>query len=244
MSIAENIARVQEQIAAACRRAGRAAHDVQLMAVTKTHPPERILEAHAAGLRLFGENRVQELAGKQAVLAAAGTFSGPVPASFHMIGPLQSNKVMRAMQLVDAVDAVDSQRLAERLEQAAAAAGRLLPVLLEIKLSPEASKHGLAPDGPELAALLEQAPEWPHLKICGLMTVPPFAEDLEESRPYFRRLRQLRGVLAQKHPHLALEQLSMGMSHDFPVAIEEGSTCVRIGTAIFGERKAGERTTP
>jgi pyridoxal phosphate enzyme (YggS family) len=244
MSIAENIARVQDQIAAACRRVGRAAGDVQLMAVSKTHPPERILEAHAAGLRLFGENRVQELAGKLAALAAAGTFSGDAPASFHLIGPLQSNKVTRAMQLVDAVDAVDSQRLAERLEQAAAAASKHLPVLLEIKLSPEASKYGLVPDGPELAALLERASEWPHLKICGLMTVPPFAEDLEQLRPYFRRLRQLRDVLAQRHPHLALDQLSMGMSHDFPVAIEEGSTCVRIGTAIFGERKSGGRTTP
>lgn len=233
MSIAENIARVQEAMAAACHRAGRRLDAVQLMAVSKTHPPERILEAHAAGVHLFGENRVQEMTEKHAWLAGP---SGRPPVTFHLIGPLQSNKATRAAQVADGVDTVDSLRLATRLEQAAAAIGKRLPVLLEIKLSPEETKHGLAPEGPELDMLLEHAPEWPHLAFQGLMVVPPYAEDPEATRPYFRRLRQLRDALARRHTHIALGQLSMGMSHDFPVAIEEGATCVRIGTAIFGVR--------
>jgi len=237
MSMNENIARVQDAIGAACRRAGRTPESVRLMAVSKTHPPERIVEAYAAGLRLFGENRVQEFAGKQAALATAGIFASDSPATFHLIGPLQSNKATRATGLFDAVDALDSVRLAERLNQAAAEAGKPLPVLLEIKLSTEESKHGLLPGGAELATLLEQASDWRHLKICGLMTIPPFAGDPEQARPYFRRLYQLRDSLAQKHPRLPLDQLSMGMSHDFSVAIEEGATCVRVGTAIFGIRE-------
>ncbi len=233
MSMAENIARVQEQMRAACRRAGRPPESVQLMAVSKMQPPERIVEAQAAGLRLFGENRVQEFAEKQPVLAAGILFG---EASFHLIGPLQSNKVARAAQLFDAIDTIDSLRLAERLNHAAAAANKSLPVLLEIKLSEETSKHGLPPESAELTALLERASDWTHLQIRGLMTVPPYSENLEEVRPYFRRLRVLRDALAQRYPHVALDQLSMGMSHDFSVAIEEGSTCARIGTAIFGAR--------
>ncbi len=206
------------------------------MAVSKMQSPERIVEAYAAGLRLFGENRVQEFAEKQPALAAAGMFTGRAAASFHLIGPLQSNKAARAAQLFDAIDTVDSLRLAEKLNQIAAAANATLPVLLEIKLSAETSKHGLLPESAELALLLECAPDWPHLQVRGLMTVPPYSENLEAVRPYFRRLRQLRDVLTQQYPRLALDQLSMGMSHDFPVAIEEGSTCTRIGTAIFGTR--------
>ena len=233
MSMAENIARVQEQMRAACRRAGRPPESVQLMAVSKMQPPERIVEAQAAGLRLFGENRVQEFAEKQPVLAAGALFG---EASFHLIGPLQSNKVARAAQLFDAIDTVDSLRLAERLNHAAAAANKSLPVLLEIKLSEETSKHGLPPESAEVTALFERASDWPHLQIRGLMTVPPYLENPEETRPYFRRLRVLRDALAQRYPRIALDQLSMGMSHDFSVAIEEGSTCARIGTAIFGAR--------
>ncbi len=236
MSIADNLARVQEQMDAACRRTGRQPESVALLGVSKTHPAASIVEAYAAGLRRFGENRVQEFAEKQAALSAAGFFSGNAPATFHLIGPLQSNKATRAAQLFDAIDTVDSERLAEKLNQTAAAANKMLPILLEIKLSEEASKHGLLPESTELAQLLERASDWTHLQVRGLMTVPPYLEKLEEARPYFRRLRGLRDRLAQQNPRLALDQLSMGMSQDFSVAIEEGSTCVRIGTAIFGAR--------
>ncbi len=236
MTLADNIARVQQQIADACRRAGRAPESVMLMAVSKTHSAEAILEAAAAGIRLFGENRVQEFAGKRDALAAAGLFAGSDPARFHCIGPLQSNKVNRATEIFDAVDTVDSLRLAQRLDQAAAAQDKTLAVHLEIKTSPEAAKHGIAPDSTDLAALLEQLPDMRHLRVCGLMTVPPFAANPEEARPYFRRLRELRNSLAAQYPRVSLKELSMGMSHDFPVAIEEGATVVRVGTAIFGAR--------
>lgn len=236
MSLADNIARVQEQIANACRCASRAPESVQLMAVSKTHPAEAILEAAASGLRLFGENRVQEFAGKRDALAAAGLLAGSDPARFHCIGPVQSNKANRAAEIFDAVDTLDSLRLAQRLDQAAAARGRTLAVNIEIKTSPEPAKHGILPDSPELAALLEQLPDMQHLHVCGLMTVPPFAANPEEARPYFRRLRELRDSLAARCPRVRLEELSMGMSHDFSVAIEEGATVVRVGTAIFGSR--------
>jgi len=236
MSIADSIARVEEQIAAACRRAMRPRDSVQLMAVSKTHPAADIAEAFACGIRLFGENRVQEFAAKQSALQAAGMSSDAGPASFHLIGPLQSNKATRAAQIFDAVDAVDSLRLAQRLDEACAAAGKRLPILIEIKLSAEASKHGLAPGAEELHPLLERLPNLKNLKFRGLMTIPPYADDLEQARPYFRRLRELRDSLAQQYPALQFDELSMGMSHDFSVAIEEGSTLVRIGAAIFGAR--------
>ncbi len=236
MSIADNIAQVEEEIAAACRRAGRTRAEVRLMAVSKTHPPEWVMEAFANGVRLFGENRVQEYAGKRVALAAGGLFTDPEPAKVHCIGPLQSNKAARAVQIFDAIDTIDSLRLAERLEQAAAETGKRLPIFIEIKLSPEMSKHGLIPDASELHQLLERLPELHHLDAQGLMTVPPFADDLERVRPYFHQLRLLRDSIARRYPRLALHELSMGMSHDFSVAIEEGATLVRVGTAIFGAR--------
>jgi PLP dependent protein len=238
MSIADNIACVEEEMAVACRLAGRPRESVQLMAVSKTHPVSAIAEAFACGIRLFGENRVQEFIAKQSALQASGIFSDARPVSFHLIGPLQSNKATRAAQIFDAVDAVDSLQLAQRLDQAAAVADKRLPILVEIKLSAEASKHGLAPDADELQQLLERLPELKNLHMRGLMTIPPYADDLEQVRPYFRRLRELRDSLAQRFPALIFEELSMGMSHDFSVAIEEGSTLVRIGTAIFGARPA------
>ena len=194
------------------------------------------MEAVDCGIRLFGENRVQEFAAKQSVLQEAGMSRGADTISFHLIGPLQSNKATRAAQIFDAIDSVDSLRLAQRLEDTCAAAGKSLPVLVELKLSPEASKHGLTPEADELQQLLERLPELEHLQFRGLMTVPPYSEDLEQVRPYFRRLRELRDSLAQQYPALQFDELSMGMSHDFSVAIEEGSTLVRIGTAIFGAR--------
>lgn len=237
MSITENIARVEQQIVAACRSANRTRASVRLMAVSKMHPPESILEAFSCGLRLFGENRVQEYSGKLAALAAANLFAEAEPGRFHCIGPVQSNKAARAVQIFDGIDTVDSHRLAERLQQAASAASKRLPILIEVKLSPEASKHGLAPDVTELDMLLERLPEFDSLEPRGLMTIPPFSEDQEQVRPYFRQLRLLRDSLARRYPALALDELSMGMSHDFPVAIEEGATIVRVGTAIFGKRQ-------
>lgn len=236
MSISDNIASVEDQIATACRKANRARETVQLMAVSKVHPAESILEAYAAGLRLFGENRVQEYAGKRPALALENIFAAQPAARFHCIGPVQSNKATRAVELFDAIDTIDSLRLAERLDHAAGTTAKSLPVFVEIKLSSEPSKHGISPGTAELDELFERLPELSHLEPCGLMTVPPFAEDPEQARPYFRQLRELRDSLSQRSPRIALKELSMGMSHDFPVAIEEGATIVRVGTAIFGAR--------
>jgi len=226
MSIAENIARLKEEIAAACRKAGRDEREVALMAVSKVHPVEAILEAYEAGQRLFGENKVQEYEAK------AAHVRGLAGAEFHLIGPLQSNKTNKAAELFDAVDAVDALKIAERLEKAAAERGKLLPVLIEVKLSHEESKHGVAPE--ELSALLDAMSGMKAVQAVGLMTVPPWSEDAETARPYFRELRRLRDEVVKAHP--GVTQLSMGMSNDFVVAIEEGSTCVRVGTAIFGKR--------
>src|SRR5246127_5712039 len=232
MSVQENIAALQAQLANTAKRKGREPSEVALMAVTKTHPPDRIREAHEAGLRLFGENRVQEFSGKASALADL------VGAAWHMIGHLQTNKAAKAAELFSAVDSVDSVKLAEKLDAAARALNKQLQVLIEVNVGGEAAKSGAAPDSPELEDLLKAAPRLEALNFRGLMTVPPFTEDPEGARPYFRRLRTLRGQIAARNlPAITLEILSMGMSHDFAVAIEEGSTCIRIGTAIFGERE-------
>jgi pyridoxal phosphate enzyme (YggS family) len=226
MSIADNLAHLHDQITEACRRANRPASDVALMAVSKVHPVEMVLEAYAAGQRLFGENRVQEFQEKSPrVKDLAG-------AEFHLIGPLQSNKTAKAAELFDAIDAVDSLKIAQRLNTAAAALGKKLPVLVEIKLSHEESKHGLSPE--ELPSLLAAMDELESITAVGLMTVPPWSEDAEVARPYFRELRKLRDESVIRFSNVT--QLSMGMSNDFTVAIEEGSTCVRVGTALFGRR--------
>ena len=231
MTIASNLSLLHQRIARATRRAGRDPSDVKLMAVTKTAAPERIIEAYAAGQRLFGENRVQEFAEKAPALASRQG------AEFHMIGHLQSNKAAKAVELFRAVDSLDSVKLGERLNAAAVRLGKTLSVLIEINVGGEEAKSGVAPGSPELENILASAPRWEHLRIRGLMTVPPFTEDPEGARLYFRRLRDLRDRLAARSlPPINLQELSMGMSHDFEVAIEEGSTCVRIGTAIFGER--------
>ena len=231
MSIAENIATVCERVDECARRAGRHSGDVALMAVSKTHPPERIREAYASGVRLFGENRVQEFASK------AGALAELAEAEWHMIGHLQTNKAARAAELFDAVDSVDSVKLAEKLDTAARALGKRLSVLIEINVAGEAAKSGVAPGSGELEELLLRAPQFHGLVVRGLMTVPPYTADPGEARPYFRKLRALRdAIAARKLPAIGMEVLSMGMSHDFEIAIEEGSTCVRVGTAIFGER--------
>jgi PLP dependent protein len=226
MSIADNLAHLQQQITLACLRANRPRSDVALMAVSKIHPVEMIHEAYAAGQRLFGENRVQEFQEKSPHVKS---LTG---AEFHLIGPLQSNKTSKAAELFDAIDAVDSLKIAERLNGAAAALGKKLPVLIEVKLSHEESKHGLAPA--ELPSLLAAMNELQSVAAVGLMTVPPWSEDAELARPYFRELRRLRDKAVARFPRVT--QLSMGMSNDFVVAIEEGSTCVRVGTALFGRR--------
>jgi len=226
MTIAGNLAQLQQQIHEACRRANRSDSEVALMAVTKVHPVEVILEAYAAGHRLFGENRVQEFQEKSQHLTTLND------AKFHLIGPLQSNKTARAAELFQAIDAVDSLKIAQRLDAAAKALGKKLPILVEVKLSHEESKHGLDPaELPDLLAALEPLES---IQAVGLMTVPPWSEDAELARPYFRDLRKLRDQSLASFPKLT--QLSMGMSNDFRIAIEEGSTCVRIGTSIFGKR--------
>jgi len=231
MSISENLAGVRERIAAAANRAGRNPADVALMAVSKTFPAEAIREAYAAGQRLFGENRVQEFADKSAALTQ-------LDAEFHLIGHLQSNKAARAAELFTAVDSVDSLGLARKLDTAAAKANRRLIVLIEINVGGEAAKSGVALGSAELEELLTAAADLQHLQFSGLMTIPPFTEDPEGARRYFRRLRDLRDDIAARHLRgISMDVLSMGMSHDFEVAIEEGSTCVRLGTAIFGERR-------
>ena len=232
MPISENIVAIRERIEAAARRAGRSAANVALMGVTKTHPPERIREAYVAGLRLFGENRVQEFAGK------AGALADLAGAEWHMIGHLQTNKAGKAIELFNAVDSVDSVKLAEKLDAAARNLGKKLSLLIEINVGGEAAKSGLAPDTPELEELLLAAPRFEALEFRGVMTVPPFTDDPGDSRTFFRQLRRLRdAIAARKLTAISMDVLSMGMSHDFAVAIEEGSTCVRVGTAIFGERK-------
>jgi PLP dependent protein len=231
MSASENIARVREQISAAARRSGRRSEEIALMAVSKTFPAEKIREAYDAGIRLFGESRVQELAGK------ANALRDLHDAEWHMIGHLQTNKAAKAVEFFSAVDSVDSLRLAEKLNTAAGQAGKKLTTLIEINVGGEIAKSGVAPESLELDNILQAAPGLEHLAIRGLMTVPRFTEDPEGARPLFRKLRELRDQIAGKRlPSVGMGALSMGMSHDFEVAIEEGSTCVRVGTAIFGDR--------
>jgi PLP dependent protein len=231
MSISENLAAISERINQAAGRAGRRPEEIVLMAVSKTQPGERIREAYSAGQRLFGENRVQEFSGK------ADELQDLKDAEWHMIGHLQTNKAAKTAELFQAVDSLDSVKLAEKLDAAARARGTKLDVLIEINVGGEAAKNGVAPNSSALEELLNAAPRFEALAFRGLMTVPPFTDDPQGARAYFRGLRELRdAIAARKLPSIAMDGLSMGMSHDFEVAIEEGSTCVRVGTAIFGER--------
>ncbi len=235
MSIAENVDDIRKRIAAVAGRAGRSADEIVLMGVSKTFPVESIREAYAAGIRVFGENRVQEFSEKSNALSSRS--SDRPDAAWHLIGHLQSNKAAKAAELFHSVDSVDSLRLAERLDTAAAGLNKRLGVLIEINIGGEAAKSGLAPESIELEQLLQAAPRFEHIQIHGLMTIPPFDENPEETRPYFRKLRELRDAVRNRRlPSMDLDVLSMGMSHDFEIAIEEGSTCVRVGTRIFGRR--------
>jgi PLP dependent protein len=230
-ALKENLEKVEDAIQAACRAAGRARADVELMAVTKTFPAAALVEAASLGLTSFGENRVQEFAAKVAEL---GSWRGKVKCC--LIGHLQSNKAQRAAELFDGVDSLDSVRLAERLNEAAGNCAKRLPVLIEVKLSPEETKAGVVPDSAEAAQLLERLPDLDHLEARGLMTIAPWGAPDEVTRACFRTLRAWRDRWAPAHPRLHLDVLSMGMSGDFSLAIAEGATRIRVGTALFGRR--------
>jgi pyridoxal phosphate enzyme (YggS family) len=215
--LAERIDQVEQRIRTAVERVGRTRDQVTLVAVTKKFPAAVICEAHSLGLRVFGENYVQEFAEKHPAL------SGVADAQFHFIGHLQSNKTRLATDLFHTIETVDSEKLARRLNEA----GKPLEVMIEVKLSPEGTKAGAAPE--ELPALIDAIRACPNLKLTGLMTMPPWNRDPETTRPFFRRLAEL----ARIHQ---LPKLSMGMSHDLEAAIEEGATHIRVGTALFGPR--------
>jgi hypothetical protein len=224
-SIPANVAVVRERIEKAATRAGRRADEVTLVAVSKTIPAERIQEAYSAGVRHFGESRTQEWETKAPLLAG-------LDATWHLVGHLQRNKAARALTLFHVIDSLDTLPLAEKLERGATD-GRRLPVLIEVRLDAKGKKAGCDPE--ELPRLAEGLLLMPHLELRGLMTVPPLVKSIEEARPYFRQLRELRDSLAAE-VKLPLPELSMGMSRDFEIAIEEGATQVRVGTAVFGER--------
>jgi pyridoxal phosphate enzyme (YggS family) len=237
--IATNFERLQEQIKRAAERTGRRAEDVTIVAVSKTFPVGAIRAAYDAGLRHFGENRVQEWETKQAHVA-------DLRATWHLIGHLQSNKARRAASLFDRVDSVDSLALAQKLDAAlvgepgaqntkinGSVPRNRLQVLIEVKSGDEATKSGVKES--DLPILAESVAGLAHLELLGLMTIPPFLDDAEQLRPYFSRLRELHDDLVRRL-NLPLPVLSMGMSHDFDIAIEEGATEIRIGTSLFGER--------
>ena len=227
-TIRENLRRILAGIQAAANRAGRRAEEITLVAVSKTRPAEAISAAFDAGIRHFGENRVQEWEGKRTAVT-------DLPARWHLVGHLQSNKAARAARLFHTIDSVDDFALAERLNRARkeASAAEKLRVLIEVRLAPEEGKSGV--EIAELPRVAQQIGALEHLDLAGLMCIPPHRESPEEVRPYFRRLREARDGV-EKLLGRRLEVLSMGMSHDFEVAIEEGATEVRIGTALFGER--------
>ena len=225
--VGERVAAVEARLAAACARAGRSRSEVVLVAASKSQPPEKLRAALAAGVRVFGENRVQEAAAKRPGL--------PEEVEWHLLGPLQSNKARPAAELFGTVHALDRPKIFYALAAEAQRRGRVLDAFAEVNVGGEATKHGFAPE--ELAAALLPLADLPGLRLVGLMAIPPWEDDPQASRRWFSRLRELRDELASggvwRHgPGL----LSMGMSHDFEVAVEEGATHVRVGTALFGER--------
>jgi pyridoxal phosphate enzyme (YggS family) len=226
-SVPYNLERVREQIAAAAMKAGRAVEDIELVAITKTHPAEKVREAIEAGQSLFGESRVQEARAKIPEL--------PSNIRWHFVGHLQKNKIRHALPLFEMIHSVDSLALAEDINRVAQDLGLHPRVLLEVNVAGEGSKFGFAHD--KLREQMEELLGLQRLSILGLMTIPPPADDAEGSRRYFLQLRELRDRL-QTDFRVDLPQLSMGMTQDFPVAIEEGATLVRVGTAIFGERRS------
>ena len=226
MKIKERVEGIRERIAAAALRAGRDPGEVLVVAVGKTFPASAIREAIAAGINDIGENRIQEARAKIPEIDA--------PCRWHMVGHLQTNKVRLALRLFDWIQSLDSLRLAQELEKVGSDLGKQVRALVEVNLAQEQSKTGVA-EG-ELFPLLERAGSFPHVRIEGLMAMPPYEPTPEAVRPFFQQLCRLRDEAGTRFPHLTLTHLSMGMSHDFEVAVEEGATMVRIGTAIFGER--------
>ena len=222
----ERLGVIRGRVAQACARAGRDPATVNILPVTKTHGPERVAEAAACGLTVFGENKVQEAQSKIPLC--------PGHLAWHMIGHLQTNKVKVAVRLFAQIQAVDSLKLLGAIDAAGELTGRVMPVLLEVNVAGESSKFGLAPA--EVPAVLEAANGLRRVEIAGLMTIPPLAEDPEQARPFFRQLRELRDRW-RPATGFALNELSMGMSHDFEVAIEEGATWIRLGTVLFGPRE-------
>jgi PLP dependent protein len=226
-AIAENLARVRERIEVAARRSGRGPERVRLVAVSKTVDPERVRQAIEAGAKIFGENYVQEAQKKIEVLGRE--------VAWHFIGHLQSNKAKAAAGLFDCIHSVDSANLAQELGRRAKLRGKVLPVLLQVNVSGEVTKFGAKEK--ETLLLAEKLSATEGIEVKGLMTMPPFFEDPEASRPYFVELRKVsEGLAQQKIPGISMEELSMGMSNDFEVAVEEGATLIRVGTAIFGPR--------
>jgi len=239
MTLAKNLERLEDAIAEACRNAGRNRIEIELMAVSKTYSASTIVEAASLGLRLFGESRVQEVAAKAPELTTLREQAAKAePIRLHLIGHLQSNKALRAAELFDGIDSLDSLRLAERLNEAASKLGKRLPVLIEVKLSHEESKAGLDPNSTEANELLERLPDLLHLQAQGLMTIAPWGVAEAETRATFRSLREWRDRWAAVYPHLSFDVLSMGMSGDFALAIAEGATRIRVGTSLFGRRPA------
>lgn len=225
--VIENLKKVENKITAACLRAGRAREDVTLIAVSKTKPESMVEEAYSVGQRDFGENKVQEICRKIEVL--------PQDIRWHMIGHLQRNKVRQVVGKACMIHSVDSLRLAEAISQEAVKQDSIVPVLIEVNVAQEESKFGVTTE--ETIALIEAAAKLPHISIRGLMTIAPFVEDPEENRPIFRKLKQLSVDIAAKNiNNVTMSVLSMGMTNDYEVAIEEGATMVRVGTGIFGER--------
>ena len=231
-AVAGNLAAVKERIGAAARRVGRDPADVHLLAVSKGHLASRLREAVAAGQSDLGENYVQELAGKIDALDGENV-------RWHMIGPLQRNKVRHVAGRIAMLHTLDSPELARELQKRLLAAGATLDVLCQVDVGKEPQKHGTTPEA--LPSLIGESPSWPRLRVRGLMTMAPFFDEPERARPFFVALRTLRDEMTTRFPSLPLRDLSMGMSGDYEVAIEEGATMVRVGTAIFGERP---RPTP
>lgn len=234
MSVAENLARVREQIDTAAHRAGRAPTQVRLVAVSKTFSPEAILEAYHAGARELGENRVEE-ASEKIIDVNRQLNAGKI--RWHLIGHLQRRKARDAIALFDVIQSVDTLRLAETLNRHAAAEEKKVPVLLQVNVGNDPQKFGFAPE-PRAALLadFEKITALPNLRVQGLMTIGPLVASAEQARPHFRALRELRDELAKRFPAAEWHELSMGMTDDYAVAIEEGATIVRIGRAIFGQR--------
>jgi len=227
--IAWNIQGIRERIARAAESCSRRPEEITLLAISKTFPCDAIADAMAAGIRRFGENRVQEAESK------ISHFTGSSKPEWHLVGHLQTNKARRAVELFDVIQSVDSAKLAARISQAALELGKIVPVFLQVGLGDEETKFG-APPG-EIREIIEAVSGFKGIRLDGLMTLPPFFENQEEARPYFSRLRELGEKLEAEQPGcLGKRHLSMGMSHDFEAAIREGATIIRVGTAIFGMR--------